>query len=503
MFFMTPNAILILIVLYFGILFLISYFSSRKDSGNDAFFKANKNSKWYLVAFGMIGTALSGVTFISVPGLVGDPNIQFKYFQFVLGNAIGFIVVATVLLPLYYRMNLTSIYGYIEQRLGKMAYKTAATIFLLSRTLGSSVRLYLVVIVLQRYVFDAFQVPFWITVFGSLALIFAYTYKGGLKTIIITDTLQTLFLVLSVVFTIFFICNSLDYSIPEAFEAIKNSNYSKIFFLEDYHKATFFWKQIIGGIFVTIAMVGLDQDLMQKNLSCKNIAEAQKNMFTFTAVFVIINIFFLSVGALLYIYAEKNGVSIPLDTVSGKPRTDLLFPEIAFHHLTLIPAIVFLLGLIAATFATTDSALTALTTSFCVDFLGMDKTENQTKPNIVRTRHLVHVGFSVLMFLVILVIYAVNSDSVVSLIFKVAALTYGPLLGLYSFGLFMKTKTVNDQLVPIVCIIAPILTFLLSFYAKDLFGTYEFAEELILINGIFTFIGLLLISKPATKETRF
>lgn len=501
---MTPTAILVLIVIYFGILFLISYLSSRNDSGNEAFFKANKNSKWYMVAFGMIGTALSGVTFISVPGLVGNPDIQFKYFQFVLGNALGFIVVAKVLLPLYYRMNLTSIYSYIEQRLGRMAYKTAATIFLLSRTLGSAVRLYLVVIVLQRYVFDAFGVPFWVTVFGSLALIFAYTYKGGLKTIIITDTLQTLFLVSSVIFTIIFICNSLDYSLPQAFEAIKTSNYSKIFFFDDANKSNFFWKQLLGGMFVTIAMVGLDQDLMQKNLSCKNIAEAQKNMFTFTTVFVIINIFFLSVGALLYMYAEKNGVSIPLDATSGKPRTDLLFPEIAFNYLTIIPAIVFLLGLIAATFATTDSALTALTTSFCVDFLGMDKTENQNKPNIVRTRHLVHVGFSVLMFLVILVIYAVNSDSVVSLIFKVAALTYGPLLGLYSFGLLMKSKTVHDKLVPVVCIAAPILTYLIGYqFAKHIFGNYEFAEELIVLNGIITFIGLLIISKPATDQTKF
>ncbi len=500
---MTPTAILILIIVYFGILFLISHFSSKNNTGNDAFFKANKNSKWYLVAFGMIGTALSGVTFISVPGQVGSPDVQFKYFQFVLGNALGFIIVATVLLPLYYRMNLTSIYSYIEQRLGKIAYKTAASIFLLSRTLGSAVRLYLVVIVLQRYVFDAFGVPFWTTVFCSLLLIFAYTYKGGLKTIIITDTLQTLFLVSSVIFTIFFICNSLDFSLPQAFEAVKKSNYSKIFFFEDFLKANYFWKQLLAGMFVTIAMVGLDQDLMQKNLSCKNIGEAQKNMFTFTGVFIIINIFFLSVGALLYMYAEKNNISIPLDHVTSNPRKDFLFPEIALNNLTLIPAIMFLLGLIAATFATTDSALTALTTSFCVDFLGMDKTENQNKPNVVKTRHMVHVGFSVLMFLVIIVINLVNSDSVVSLIFKIAALTYGPLLGLYSFGLFMKSKTVNDKLVPLVCVAAPLATYLLSANAKYFFGSYEFADELIIVNGIFTFVGLLLISKPATKNTKF
>jgi Na+/proline symporter len=498
---MAPITILIIIIIYFGILFLISNLVSKKNSDNDTFFKANKNSKWYLVAFGMIGTALSGVTFISVPGQVGSPDIQFKYFQFVLGNALGFLLIAKVLLPLYYRMNLTSIYGYIEQRLGNISYKTAAFIFLISRTIGSAARLYLVVLVLQRYLFDAFGVPFYATVFISLGLIFAYTYRGGLKTIIITDTLQTFFLISSVFLTIYFICGSMGFSFGEAFEAVKNSNYSKVFFFDDWLKSTHFVKQVLGGMFVTIAMVGLDQDLMQKNLSCKNIGEAQKNMYTFTGIFVIINIFFLSVGALLYMYAEKNGIAIPM--VDGVVRTDLLFPEIAFHHLTIIPAIIFLLGLTAATFATTDSALTALTTSFCVDFLGMDKSENQNKPNIVRTRHLVHIGFSFVMLFVILLINFFNNASVVSLIFKIAALTYGPLIGLYAFGLFVKTKTITDYLVPIICIIAPTLTFLLSFYSKELFNHYEFAEELILINGLITFIGLLLISKPTDKNTRY
>ncbi len=498
---MTSGIILTIIIIYFGVLILISNFISKKDKSNDAFFKANKNSKWYLVAFGMIGTALSGVTFISVPGQVGSPDIQFKYFQFVLGNALGFLLIAKVLLPLYYRMNLTSIYGYIEQRLGNVSYKTAAFIFLISRTIGSAARLYLVVLVLQRYVFDSFGVPFWATVFISLGLIFAYTYRGGLKTIIITDTLQTFFLVSSVIFTIIFICNSLNFSFAEAFEAVKNSNYSKVFFYEDWLKSNHFIKQILGGMFVTIAMVGLDQDLMQKNLSCKNIGEAQKNMYTFTVIFVIINIFFLSVGALLYLYAEKNGIEVPM--LGDVKRTDLLFPEIAFNHLSIIPAIIFLLGLTAATFATTDSALTALTTSFCVDFLRMDKEENKNQENQVRLRHLVHIGFSVLMFIVILFINYFNSSSVVSLIFKIAALTYGPLLGLYAFGLFVKTKTVRDVLVPIVCIIAPTLTFLISIYSKELFGKYEFAEELIIINGFITFIGLLLISKTAINQTKY
>ena len=502
---MTPATILTLILIYFGILFAISHFTSKNNSGNEAFFKANKNSKWYLVAFGMIGTALSGVTFISVPGEVGAPSgEQFKYFQFVLGNAIGFIIIAKILLPLYYRMNLTSIYGYIEQRLGTYSYKTAATIFLISRTIGSAFRLYLVVIVLQRFVFDFYNIPFAATVLISLALIFAYTYRGGLKTIIITDTLQTLFLVSSVFLTIYFICQSLNLSFVDAFEEVKNSNYSKIFFFDDFLSSKFhFIKQILGGIFVTIAMVGLDQDLMQKNLSCATIEEAQKNMFTFTGIFVLINIFFLSVGALLYIYANRNGIEVPTDLITGKPRTDLLFPEIAFHHLSFVPSIIFLLGLTAATFATTDSALTALTTSFCVDFLHMDKAENLNKPNVVRTRHFVHVGFSFLMFLVIILFNAVNDSSVVGMIFRVASYTYGPLLGLYCFGLFMKSKTVIDKYVPLICILAPAITFLITENSKALFFGYVFDNELIIINGLITFIGLLLISKPSSEKISF
>ncbi len=498
---MTPNIILTIIIVYFGILFLISHFTSKKSSDNDTFFKANKNSKWYLVAFGMIGTAISGITFISVPGEVGNPDLQFKYFQFVIGCAIGFIVVATVLLPLYYRMNLTSIYGYIEQRLGTVSYKTAATIFLIGRTIGSAFRLYLVIFVLQYFVFDNLKIPFALTTFLSLALIFIYTYKGGLKTIIITDTLQTFFLILSVFLTIYFICSSLNFSVIEAFEAVKNSNYSKVFFFEDYFKGTYFWKQILGGIFVTIATVGLDQDLMQKNLSCKNIADAQKNMFVFTGIFLIINIFFLSVGALLYIYANKNGIEVP--TINDISRTDLLFPEIAFHHLAIIPSIVFLLGLTAATFATTDSALTALTTSFCVDFLSMDKIENQSKPNIIKTRHWVHIAFSFLMFFVIIAFDAINDDSVVKMVFKIASYTYGPLLGLYAFGLFVKTKTVKDKFVPYICLLSPAICFLISKYSNTFFDNYVFDNELIILNGLLTFIGLFLISKPAVSQTRF
>jgi len=502
---MAPGILLSFLIGYFLILLGISYFTSKKSSDNSTFFTANRNSKWYLVAFGMIGTALSGVTFISVPGEVGNPaGNEFKYFQFVLGNAIGFILIAAVLLPLYYRMNLTSIYTYIEERLGTYSYKTAASIFLLSRTIGSSFRLYLVVIVLQRFIFDSYGIPFWATVLISLGLIWSYTFKGGLKTIIITDTLQTVFLVSSVILTIFFICNSLDLNIFQAFETIKNSGYSKVFFYEDFITSKFHVsKQLLGGIFVTITMVGLDQDMMQKNLSCKNIGEAQKNMFTFTAVFVIINMFFLSVGALLYVYANKYGIAIPLDSITGKPRTDFLFPEIAFNHLSAIPAIVFMLGLTAATFATTDSALTALTTSFCVDFLNFSKKEDINSASSIRNRHLVHVGFSLLMFLVVVLFNIVNNAAVVSAIFTVASYTYGPLLGLYGFGLFLKSRGVRDKLVPFICILSPAICFFLNANSKTVMGEYVFDNELIVVNGLITFIGLLIISKPQITNAQF
>jgi Na+/proline symporter len=497
---MSPNILLSFIIGYFLILIIISFITSRKSSDNSTFFIANRNSKWYLVAFGMIGTALSGVTFISVPGQVGSlGGNQFEYFQFVLGNAIGFIVVATVLLPLYYRMNLTSIYGYIEKRLGTVSYKTAAGIFLMSRTIGSAFRLYLVVIVLQRFIFDAYGMPFWATVLISLTLIWLYTFKGGLKTIIITDSLQTTFLVLSVILTIYFICRSLNLGFAEAFETIKNSGYSKIFFYENFMTNKFHLsKQLLGGMFVTIAMIGLDQDLMQKNLSCKNIGEAQKNMFTFTGIFVIINLFFLSVGALLYVYAAKNGISIPLDEL-GNPRTDFLFPEIALNHLSIIPAIVFMLGLTAATFATTDSALTALTTSFCIDFLGFDKKEDVNSAKSIRKRHSVHVFFSFLMFLTVILFNQVNNKAVVSAIFTVASYTYGPLLGLYAFGLFLKKRGVYDKFVPFVCLISPAICFFLNQNSKTLLGGYVFDNELILVNGMITFVGLLLISNKQAK----
>lgn len=486
---MSPLILLSFIIGYFLVLMVISWLTSRKSSDNDTFFVANRNSKWYLVAFGMIGTALSGVTFISVPGKVGTDG--FAYFQFVLGNAAGFVIIATVLLPLYYRLKLTSIYSYIEHALGKWSYKTAAGIFLISRTIGSSFRLYLVVIVLQKFIFDSYHIPFAVTVLICLVLIWSYTFKGGLKTIIITDSLQTLFLVSSVFLSLYFMCRSLNLSVFEAADVIKNSSYSKIFFFNDFLGSHLhISKQFLGGLFITIGMTGLDQDLMQKNLSMKNIKEAQKNMFSFTTVFVIINIFFLSVGALLYVYAAKYGVHVT--------KTDYLYPTIALKYLGIVPAIVFMLGLTAATFATTDSALTALTTSFCVDFLGFNKSKDVNSKAMVRTRHTVHIALSGLMLLTIVVFNAINNDAVVGAIFKVASYTYGPLLGLYSFGLFMGRRQVQDKLVPFICLISPVICYFLSLHSAQWLGGYVFDNELIIVNGLITFVGLWLTSARKT-----
>lgn len=492
---MSPTILLCFLIGYFALLIAVAYYTSRDNSDNASFFIANRNSKWYLVAFGMIGTSLSGVTFISVPGAVG--KTEFGYFQFIMGNAVGFIIIATVLLPLYYRLNIISIYTYLERRFGFWSYKSGAVIFLVSRTIGSAFRLYLVAIVLQRFIFDAWNVPFWLTIVICLILIWAYTHKGGLKTIIITDTLQTVFLLLSVILSIYFISKSLNFGIVETFEAVKNSSYSKIFFWEDFlGSKTHFLKQFLGGVFVTIAMTGLDQDLMQKNLSMKTIGEAQKNMFTFTSVFVVMNLFFLAVGALLYIYAAQNGID-----AAGLKTPDYLYPEIALNHLNMIPGIIFMLGLTAATFATTDSALTALTTSFCIDFLHFDKKADQNDPALVTKRHWVHVGFSVLMVIVIMIFRLINDDSVVNAIFKAAGYTYGPLVGLFAFGMMTK-RAVTDKLVPWICVISPVLCFIIDSNSMNWFN-YALGFELIILNGLITFLMLWLTGKTSSTQTKF
>lgn len=485
---MSPFVLLCFLIVYFGVLLSIAHFTAQKSSDNATFFVANRNAKWYMVAFGMIGTALSGVTFISVPGAVGNNN--FSYFQFVLGSAAGFVLIAYVLLPLYYRLNLTSIYTYLEDRFGTKSYKTGAMIFLISRTIGSAFRLYLVAIILQKFIFDAWNVPFVITIAICLLLIWLYTNKGGLKTIIITDLLQTFFLVLSVILSIYFMADGLGISVFEAFEEVKQSTYSNIFIWEDFLGSRgHFLKNFIGGMFVTIAMSGLDQDLMQKNLSMRTIGEAQKNMLTFTGIFIVINLFFLCVGALLYIYIAKNQIDI-----SALRTPDYLFPEIALNHLTLLPGIIFMLGLTAATFATTDSALTALTTSYCVDFLGFNKKADPNAPALIRTRNYVHGGFSIIMLLVIMVFQIVNDDSVVNAVFMAVGYTYGPLLGMFTFGILTKLR-VRDQLVPWISLVSPIIVYLI-FNTQLLIdvGSYQVGFELIVYNGLLTFIMLLVTS---------
>lgn len=490
---MTPGVLLLFLIVYFSVLLGVAYFTSRKSADNTAFFVANRSAKWYMVAFGMIGTALSGVTFISVPGAVG--NTDFGYFQFILGNAVGFVIIAYVLLPLYYRMNLTSIYTYLEERLGHRSYKTGAMIFLISRTIGSAFRLYLVAIILQRFIFDAWNVPFAVTIILCLLLIWLYTNKGGLKTIIVTDMLQTFFLVLAVILSIYFMADSLGMGFFETIETVKASSYSKIFFWEDaLGNSMYFWKHFLGGIFVTIGMTGLDQDMMQKNLSMKTIGEAQKNMLTFTGIFVVINLFFLSVGALLYIYAEQVGVDV------GSLRTpDYLYPEIALRHLTLLPGIIFMMGLTAATFATTDSALTALTTSFCVDFLNFNKKTDPNDRSLVLTRNRVHFAFSVVMLVVILIFRLINDDSVVTAIFTAASYTYGPLLGLFAFGLLTR-RHVTDKLVPYICLLSPVICYLLNVYVLAPYTSYAMGFELIIYNGAITWLLLLATSGGAAQR---
>ncbi|SFC43488.1 Na+/proline symporter [Parapedobacter composti] len=480
---MTPAVLLLFLVGYFGLLLGVAYVTSRKSADNATFFVANRNAKWYMVAFGMIGTALSGVTFISVPGAVGKSD--FGYFQFILGNAVGFIIIAYVLLPLYYRMNLTSIYTYLEERLGHRSYKTGAMIFLVSRTIGSAFRLYLVAIILQRFIFDAWNVPFAATIILCLLLIWLYTNKGGLKTIIVTDMLQTFFLLLAVILSIYFMADSLGLGLVQTIETVKESSYSQIFFWEDaLGNRAHFWKHFIGGIFVTIGMTGLDQDLMQKNLSMKTIGEAQTNMLTFTGIFVVINLFFLAVGALLYIYAGQNGID-----VAALPTPDYLYPEIALHHLAILPGIIFMMGLTAATFATTDSALTALTTSFCVDFLNFNKKADPNDRALVKTRNRVHFAFSLIMLLVILVFWVINDDSVVNAIFTAASYTYGPLLGLFAFGILTK-RQVTDRLVPYICLLSPLLCYVLNTYFITPYTNYAIGFELIVYNGILTWLML-------------
>ena len=478
---MSPLLISSFILGYFLMLIIVSYFTS-KGANNDDFFTGKKQSHWFLVAFGMIGASLSGVTFISIPGWVGAT--QFSYMQVVMGYFFGYIVIATVLMPLYYRLNLVSIYSYLNDRFGFYSYKTGASFFILSRTIGSAFRLFLVANVLQILVFNQWNVPFFVTVAITILLIWVYTFKGGIKTIVWTDTLQTLFMLISVGITIYIISSKLGLGVSEMYHEVKDSKYSQVFFFDDWNDKRHFVKQFFSGMFITIVMTGLDQDMMQKNLTCKNIKDAKKNMFTFSFILVFVNMAFLVLGALLFIYADKIGLQIPT-------RTDDLFPLIASEHLNVFAGVLFVLGLIAAAYSSADSAMTALTTSVCIDFLSIDNKTNDKKES---TRKRVHVLVSFIMFVTILLFSLISDESVISSVFKAAGYTYGPLLGLYSFGLFTKMK-VKDNLVPVVCIISPIISYLLNIYSVELFNGYQFNFEILIVNGLLTFLGLLLISK--------
>lgn len=481
---MSPLLIIISILGYFGLLIFVSFLTTRGEKiNNDAFFLGNKKSPWYIVAYGMIGASLSGVTFISIPGWVGTSS--FSYMQVVLGYLVGYFVIATVLMPMYYRLNLTSIYTYLEQRFGFWSYKTGAVFFLISRTFGSAARLYIVAIVLQLAVFNHYNIPFSITVFITIFLIWIYTFKGGIKTIIWTDTLQTTFMLAAVGISIYAIAKELGLDGASLMRTINDSDYSKIFFLEDLNDKKHFVKQFFSGAFIAIVMTGLDQDMMQKNLSCRNIGEAQKNMFSFSIVLVFVNLLFLCLGAMLYIYANARGIAIPL-------KTDELYPMLATqNYLSPLVAFLFIIGLIAAAYSSADSALAALTTSFCVDILDVGKKDEKQR---VRSRKLVHFGMSLLMVAVIIIFKAINDESVISAVFTVAGYTYGPLLGLYAFGLFTKWN-VKDRFVPLVCIISPVICYFLSQYSAILFNGYKLGFELLILNGALTFAGLLLLRK--------
>lgn len=490
---MTASHILLLIGAYFLLLLLISYFTGKNDSNED-FFKAGKQSPWYIVAFGMIGASLSGVTFISVPGWVQAS--EFSYMQVVLGYLAGYFVVAYVLLPLYYRLNVTSIYEYLEQRFGFYSYKVGAFSFFISRVLGAAFRLFLVAIVLQQFVFDAFGFPFELTVVFSIALIWIYTFRGGIKTIVWTDTLQTLFMLLSVGLSIYFILDKLDWSFAQFLGSSELEEYSQVFFTDSLMDRNNFLKSFVGGIFITICMTGLDQDMMQKNLTCRNLGEAQTNMVSFSIVLVAVNLLFLLLGALLFIYSAKFGIGLPL--MDGSPKADLLFPEIALNSgLGIVVAITFMLGLIAAAYSSADSALTSLTTSFCVDFLGIQKRAEARRKRI---RKATHIGMSLLLIAVVIIFKYVLDRNVIDGLLTVATYTYGPLLGLFTFGIF-TTHTIKDRYVWVVALVSVLFIMGIANIPAEYLGGYIFGYELLPINGLLTFLGLYLIRDTKQQES--
>ena len=490
----SPETILLALFSYFILLLVISFFTSRRVTSED-FFLAGRKAPWLLVAIAMIGTSISGVTFISIPGAVGAGNLNqgFSYMQVVFGYLVGYLVIGTILMPLYYRLHLTTIYSYLEQRLGWHSYKTGAAFFLLSRLVGASLRLFLMALILHQFAFSAFKIPFYGTVLITLALIYVYTFKGGIKTIVYTDLFQTTAMVTAVILTIHVIGKELGlHGLGEVVSAIRESPYSKVFYWEGgWSDPNNFFKQFFSGAVIAIAMTGLDQDMMQKNLSCRNIREAQKNMLTFSILLVFVNLLFLSLGALLYLYSAH--VHMP---ATGP---DLLYPNIAFQYLPPIGGLLFILGLVAAAYSSADSALTALTTSFCVDFLNFEKSGKSEKEK-KRTRTLVHIIIALTMAGIIIWFESIHNDSIINGLFKAAGYTYGPLLGLFAFGLLTK-RAVRDRWVLLVCIASPLISYLIDHYSADLLKGLNLGFLILALNGLLTFLGLLLISFSPSDKT--
>ncbi len=485
---MTPFLVLTTITVYFLVLFFISWLAGR-NADNQGFFIGNRKSSWYVVAFAMIGSSISGVTFISVPGWVAVNN--FSYLQMVLGFVTGTLIIAYVLIPLFYKMKVVSIYEYLENRFGITTYKTGAWFFFISKMLGASVRLFLVCVVLQLLVFDPMNLPFTLNVFFSVALVWLYTFNGGVKSLIWTDTLKTFCLIISVVLCIYYIATDLNMGFSDMVSSITGNDYSKIFFFEDGNDKRFFWKQFLAGVFTVIAMTGLDQDMMQRNLSCKNFKDSQKNMVTSVVFQFVVILLFLMLGVLLYIFVDTKGIQMPA-------KSDELFPMIATQgYFPNIVGILFIVGLISSAYSAAGSALTALTTSFTVDILGSLKTK--TDQEATKSRKRVHIGMAFVMGIVIVVFNALNNTSVIDAVYIVASYTYGPILGLFAFGIFTR-KAVKDKYIPLVAVLSPVLCFILDENSQKWFNGYSFSYELLILNAFFTFIGLLLLTKKETVK---
>nr|WHW29833.1 sodium:solute symporter [uncultured bacterium] len=482
---MSPILVLLIIVIYFALLMTISHFTSKNRS-DESFFTGDRKSPWFLVAFGMVGAVLSGVTFVSLPGMVGNNN--FYFFQFILGNVIGYLFITFVLIPLYYKLKLVSIYGYLNERFGVKTYKTGSLFFLISQSFGASLRLLLAVKILQFAIFDKFNIPFFVTVIIILLLVWLYTNKSGIKTIVWTDTMQTFFLILGAVVTIYVITTSLNLSLADSITEVTNHKYFKVFNWDN-KSGNNFYKQFIAGILIAIAMMGLDQNMMQKTLTCKNQWDAQKNTLSFSLILAVTQFLFLGLGVLLYIYAENNNITLPFGEDGKFIDTDTLFPNLTLNYLGLLAGVSFLLGIIAASFSSVDSALTALTTSFTYDFLDISHKSSEEKKKL---KNRVLFGFSVVIFIIIM-LFSNSKGDVISLIFNVAGYTYGPLLGLYLFGMFTKLN-IKDKWVPIICVMAPIVTYLLSIYFKNEYN-FNFGFINIAVNATLTIIGLVLIKK--------